>query len=539
MRRDTNFQQQFQDMKVDAQQAYELSRVASSAGKKLTLTGAVGADGNYHIQDQTSFLRMVAFVRMMERNDPVVASAARRLMHNVNVGQMTLGPDTGATTLNEHLKGKFDEWADDPDLCDVTGRMDFETMADIAYIRTIFDGDVLTVPREDDGALQNLESHRCQTPGRSKLDRGVCGVRTDESGTVVSYFLTRKSTGYGHVVRVSDVEEIPARNKDRWRNVFHVFQPGRFSLNRGVTSLAPVGAAASRRDDLEFATVLTAQIKSCITFIEEIPDLQVLQQLLGQGMSVGESVQTSFRDKDDAGFEMRTAQIHPGRVLEARPGRTLKMQNPSVTSEGQLALNDLLIEYMGMVLDLPSIVLRLDARHANFSQYRNVLDQARMTYGKHQRWFSKMYHRRVYRNLLRIWAPGDKMIRDFIAKEKPNSLRRSRLLKHQWHPVGWKYCQPVDDATGDLILLSSSMLSIDQYARQRYGMSGEDLMRQVVAGNELRVRLAIEASDRIKKATGRDIDWMHFAPPATRAGINIQMSREPEGVSVGGGNDPA
>lgn len=527
MPRTISIPEQFSLLKAEAQQSYELARTAAAPGKKLSLTGALGADADYHIADQTSFLRMVAFVRMMERNDPIISSAARRLRDNVNVGQMTPTPDTGSEILDEHLKGLWKEFASDADECDATRRFNFEAMADIAYVRTIFDGDIFPVPRED-GRIQNLEAHRCQTPNLSRLDRGVCGVLTDEVGEVTTYFLTRRSTGYGKTVRVADVEPIPARNSEGWKNVFHTYQPSRFSLNRGITSLAPVGTTASRRDDLEFATILKAQVASCVTFLEKITDAELYKLMVGSGKDLAAPIMNTFEGTDDAGFAMRTAAIHPGRVLEARPGRELTMQNPNIPGEGQLQLNDLLIEYMAMCLDLPSIVLRLDAKNANFSQFRNVLDQARATYGKHQRWFSSMYHRPIYRNLLRVRAPRDSVIRDFIRAEKVTDLRKSRLFRHEWNAVGWKYPHPVDDATGDLILLANSMQSLEQYSRQRYGYGAAELIKSVVKHNGAAIRAAITESAAIEKETGRKVDWQYLFPIPNRNGMNIQLIDQPD-----------
>lgn len=518
----------FQDLKSEAMQSYELARTASQPGKKLALTGPIGADADYHIQNQTDFLRMVAFVRMMERNDPIIASARRRLRDNVNVGQMTPNPDTGSEVLNEHLKGAWQEYSADADKFDVMGRFNFEAAADISYVRTIFDGDLFCVPEGDTGTLLHLEAHRCQTPTFSKIDRGVCGVQTDKKGRVQTYYLTKYSTGYGRSVRVQDVEPISARNSDGWRNVFHCYQPDRFSLNRGITSLCPVGTAAARRDDLEFAQILQAQIASCVTLVEEMQDSAFVKWAAANEFLPDQPLPDTFATKDDAGFELRTAALHPGRVLQSRPGYRLTVKDGPNIGGGMFALNDLLIEYMGMCLDLPSIVLRLDANNANFSQFRNVLDQARATYGKHQRWFSAQYHRPIYANWIRCIAASDKMIRDFVAKENVLTLQKSRVLRHEWNSVGWKYPHPVDDATGDLILLSSSMQSLEQYSRQRYGFGAEELIKRVVDGNKKAIIAALKAAEEVFMLTGKQIDWQYFFPPANRNGINIQIQDQPD-----------
>jgi capsid protein len=528
MARTPSIPETFSGLKAEATQSYELAKTAQQPGKKLTLTGAIGADADYHIQNQSDFLRMIAFVRMMERNDPIIASARRRLRDNVNVGQMTPNPLTGEPLLDEHLKGAWQEYSTDEDQFDAMGRFTFEQAADISYIRTIFDGDLFGVPEGDTGTILHLEAHRCQTPNFSKVDRGACGVQTDEKGRVVRYYLTKKSTGYGRVVQVKDVEAIEARNRDGWRNVWHCYQPDRFSLNRGITSLAPVGTAANRRDDLEFAQILQAQISACITFTEDVNDSLLLKWASEHGVEELRELPDTFMQKDDAGFEMATAAIHPGRVLRSRLGRTLK-QNPAPNiAGGMFQLNDLLIEYMAMCLDLPSIVLRLDAKNANFSQFRNVLDQARATYSKHQRWFSSQYHRRVWKNWIRCRAKKDKMISTYLRNEGVLTLQQSRVLRHEWKSVGWKYPHPVDDATGDLILLSSSMQDLELYARTRYGYGAEELIKRVTDGNAKAVLAAIRKSEEIESLTGRKVDWQYFWAPPNKNGINIQLIDQPD-----------
>lgn len=522
----------FAEMKAEATQSYALAREAVQPGKKLSLTGPIGADADYHIQNQTDYLRMIAFVRMMERNDPIISSARRRLRDNVNVGQMTPNPQTGSDQLNEHLKGAWLEYSQDADEFDSTGRFNFESAADIAYVRTIFDGDLFAVPKGDQGHVLHLEGHRCQTPNFSKIDRGACGVQTDEGGTVTNYFLTKKSTGYGRSVRVGDVEAVAARNAEGWKNVFHCYQPDRFSLNRGITSLAPVGVVANRRDDLEFAQILHMQIASCVTIIEKMTDFAAAKWMNEHGQMPESPLSDTFSQVDAAGFEMRTAAIHPGRVLSSRPGYELEMQQLPAVGGGSLQLNDLLIEYMAMCLDLPSIVLRLDAKNANFSQFRNVLDQARGTYGKHQRWFSSQYHRPIWKNWIRCRGKIDKMISDFIRNERGIDPRKSKVFAHEWNSVGWKYPHPVDDATGDLILLSNSMQSLEQYSRTRYGFGAEELIKRVTDGNAKAILAAIQKSEEVFRATGQKVDWQYFWPIPNRNGMNIQLVDSPDQITA-------
>jgi hypothetical protein len=127
------------------------------------------------------------------------------------------------------------------------------------------------------------------------------------------------------------------------------------------------------------------------------------------------------------------------------------------------------------------------------------------------------------------------MIRDFVSKEGVLTLQKSKALRHEWNSVGWKYPHPVDDAMGDVILLSSSMQALEQYARKQYGFGADELIKRVVGDNKKAVIAAIIAAEEIFKETGVRVDWQYLFPPATRNGINIQMNDQPaSGLAVAG-----
>lgn len=521
-------------MKDAATQSYELERTASTPGKKNALTGIVGADADFHIQDQHTYLRMIAFVRMMERNSPVVAAAQRRLMANVNVGGMSPVPNTGDKEMNAHLRGVWDEFAKDPDQCDATGRYNFQQMADIVFCRVIFDGDCFATP-EENGSIFGLEAHRVQTPHRGRKDRGVCGVQLDALGKRVDkYWITKKPFRYGESVSVNDVEETDAYSKNGWRNVFHMYRPERFSLHRGITSLAPVATTENRRDDAEFAQLLKLQIASCTTFIREFDNIEVLKLLSKNDKYVKKMMDegpATFRRRDDAGYEMKTIQQHPGRQVDALPGTKLRMETPDIPGESALEFNRNLLMYLSMNLDLPLITLLLDARDANFSSYRNVFDQARLHFELHQGNIASMFSSRVYANLVRVRAKTDPFIQKFMERHKLRDVRdvasvdnvARQLTRHDWVNNGWKYIHPVDDAMGHVIQLSNSMMSINHFAQQRYGITGEQLVDNVISDREYAILNAIQAAQRIESTTGVPVDWQYLWPPPNATGIGMQL----------------
>ncbi len=512
------------DWFAEARADYELAKTAKQLGSRLQRSATYGVDADWSIRNQFDFLQMISFCRDLERNDPLISQAVRRLVSNVQVGGMQPAPDTGEEAVDEHLKARWKDFASNPSKCDATGRMTFETLANVAFRRMIIDGDCFGVPRNDSEALLMLEAHRCQTPTSSKIDRGVCGIQVDESGHPVTYYLTKRTLPLGGPVKVGDVEPVAAFSRDGFPNVFHIARPQSFSLTRGITALAPVASNSSRRADLEFATILKAQVASCTTFIESE------DATAGNRPPVydGDSIDGGYTyEVDPAGFEMRIASLQPGRVIPCRSGKKLEMQTPEIPGDGQLKLNELLIQYLACNLDLPMIVLLLDARGANFSSYRNVLDQARLCYAEIQRWFAPQFHAKAWQNCIRVWAKSDEILRSYLMRENVRSLRESRLMRCDWMPQGWSYMHPVDDAQGDILLLSNSMQAWRQYTAKKYGTDPRTFFKAVVSDNKALILEAIKAAQEIETATGVAVDWQMLAPMPNRQGLSLQLQDQP------------
>lgn len=542
-RRGKNLTKYFADSKAAAAQLYDLAMTATAQSSKAVKSGPGGADGNHHIANQSAYLKTIAFARMMEHNDPAVYSVVNRLVNLVNVGQMTPEPNTGSDAMNEHLQGLWQEYASDPEKCDSTGRWNYETQADVAFRRTMVDGDILPLPSSEDASFSHLEGHRCQTPTRGKIDRGVCGVET-RSNRPYRYHLVKKNPSYGQLVRVSDVQPVAAYSDDGWPNVLHCYHPKMFTLFRGVSALGACGTISSRRDDLEFATILKAQVASCVTFIESVDDVEMYKLLQSSGVVEGENADIGevHFETNAAGFDMATADIHPGMVLRPKTGKKLTMQSPNIPGDGQLELNMLLLQYLAMCWDIPLAALLLDAKGANFSTWRGVMDLARDAAGKHQRWWASCYHRPRYRHWIKWLADGgqEKEVRAFLAAERKGNqslkLRESKVLHHTWNASAWKYYEPTKDATGDLIQLANGMQSYDQFCRRRWGIPGTVMRERIISFNAETYRQVLEAKQKLQQQFPKAVVNEHLLFPwAAMSGVQMHIDGGAIGGAVGGG----
>ncbi len=499
---------------------YDAARYRSNRFLRQVSLPVNGASADYHIRNQRWFLTMVELARHFERNEPLIRQAVRRLVCNVNVGGMQLDPDTGDPEVDEHLRSRWQEWSSQPSVCHAAGKLTFEQMADLGLARVVIDGDFFALPLRD-GTLQTLEAHRCRTPDRARRDRGVCGVILDNRARPVAYTFTREPVDPNEQVRVADVRRVPAVDADGNRLVFHVYNPERFSQTRGITALAPVTTVLGMRDDLDFAMLVKAQVSACVAFFRE---RELGSMASSDGSELGE--QTSSTWADGTGFTQTS--LHPGMILQGEPGEKLSGFSPSIPSEPYFEHVRLLLTYLAVNLDLPLIVLLLDAREANFSSYRNVIDQARATYGKIQSWFASQFHAEVYRWKVRQWLLNDPELQAFARTKSV-----ADLMRHRWNPVGWPYIQPVHDATANLLELANGMTSPRRFAAKR-GTDWVVLAREIVEDRAFAIRLAAEAARQLSDELGVDVHWRDLIPTPTAQGIRLALSGDeanPNGVN--------
>lgn len=488
-----------------------------------------GASADYHIRDQQHFLNMLELAREFERNEPLLRQGVRRLVNNVNVGGMSVNPETGDKQVDRHLAQRWADWAEESSRCHAADKFDWASIANIGLGRVILDGDFFGLPLSD-GSLQTHEAHRCRTPNRARKDPGVCGVVNDDRGRAIRYKFTREVRDPYEEVRVNDVVEVAARNDRGFRNVFHVFRPERFSQRRGITAIAPIPSVIGMRDDLDFAMLVKAQVASCVTYFENVdkdaPDFST------DGSEEGE---LSFDQWPD-GSSRTTVGMHPGKVLKGRPGRSWQGFTPNIPNAEYFDHGRLLLTYLAINLDLPLIVLLLDARDANFSSYRNVIDQARMTYHEIQRWFASQFHAEVYRWKVRQWLLNDPELQDFRRKTEDGDP--DALFRHLWNPIGYPYIEPVKDATRWLIELSNGMTSPRRFHANR-GSEYESVAREIVEDRSYCIRLAIEEARALNQKYALDlgdekIHWRDLCPTPTAEGIQITFGNEGGGGAESG-----
>ena len=484
--------------------------------------GAVGRPADYHYASEGDYLRMMELSRDVDRNDRVVGQGINRLVDNVIQSGIKLDPQTGDDDLNAELKGRWDEWAGDPDQCDIAGESSFHDIEKLALRQTIVDGDMVAVPLNT-GELQCIEAHRIRTP-RSTTRNVVHGVLLDKLRRRMEYWVTKEEINpLRQVDRVSEIDRLPVRNENGHRILFHIYKPKRLSQTRGITCLAPVADTIEMHDDIQFAKLVQQQIVSCFAILHA-------QDATGIGGGDVTDPQAGAQTTESlADGTTRTVEdIAPGMHYFAGPGETLTGFSPNVPNPEFFKHAMMALSFVAINLGLPVAVLLLDPSNTNFSGWRGAIDQARIGFREIQQWLVRRLHRPTYAWKVREWMAKDAAIRKAAARLEAQNID---VAKHVWKPPRWAYIEPLKDANADVLRWRSGLTS----PRRLHGDLGNDwdeIYTESISDHGAAIRAAkLAAMDINQDAAlqdGQPVHWRELLSMPLPPGLVINSDTTPD-----------
>lgn len=192
--------------------------------------------------------QLVAQSRDMMRNLAIAGFAIRK--HLDFVARFRLAVQT-KTSFDTEAQLLWEEWANSPELCDITARHTFPRMVRMAESRAVIDGDCLLLPLKT-GQLQFIESDRVRSSLIDPKGRIYHGVRVNEQGRALGYQVHRRGpTGSGYEFE----RELAAKDV-----LFH----GYFPTERAdqVRGISPIAAGINNLvDAYEWADIAKATEK--------------------------------------------------------------------------------------------------------------------------------------------------------------------------------------------------------------------------------------------------------------------------------------
>ena len=168
--------EQFAGARADWDAAKKTRFKKSNSGTMLRSTGSAA---DYHYRIESDYFGMIEESRDLFRNHALVGQGVRRLVSNILSGGFTLDVRTGDKALDDDNAGRWKEWSEDADQCDIQGESDFHKLENLTLEQVITDGDLITLPTVG-GWLQQIENHRLRTPHRTTRNI-VHGVQLNDT----------------------------------------------------------------------------------------------------------------------------------------------------------------------------------------------------------------------------------------------------------------------------------------------------------------------------------------------------------------------
>lgn len=456
-----------------------------------------GSSADYHAWSDFDWLKIIEYVRDMDRNDAVPGQLIDRATLNTIQGGFVLDPDTGDKALDEDLWARWQSWSTDASQCDVAGERTFPEMEYATLRARHFDGDIFALPLADEQSLQLVEAHRCRTPGNTKQNV-IHGVLLGARRQRLEYWFTRDDIDPRiPVSKVSDMERIAARDPDGNRLVFHIADPKRVSQTRGMSVFTPVFDYLGMFEDTNFAQLVKAQMAASFAILDSA-DI---------GADVGPPSQIGSLDTETRadGTTQYIEGIRPGMKIDARAGHRLTGFSPNVPNAEYFEHVKFLLKIIGGAVGMPLVLTLMDASETNFSGWRGAMKQAEMGFKRNQFIQEVRFNRPVYRWKVGQWIASDPVLRAVAVR------LGERVYQHKWNKPTWESVQPKDDAEAD----DKRARTLQTSPRRIHAERGQEF--ETVADEALDDRAYVirGAMERAKQLSTDDdsVNWRDLVPP--------------------------
>jgi lambda family phage portal protein len=483
--------------------------------RRRTGVAAQGSGADYHFRSESKYYDLIEQARDMDRNDALVGILADRRVDNIVQSGFTLDPKTGDKQLDLALWDWWEDFSTDPDKCDITGECTWKEIERQCCRSESIDGDIV-VMGTDEGSFQMIESHLIRT--KSKESSTFLGVTTNSTGKRTHYHIAEEISEHG---QFDNFRSEPVRDEEGVRQIFHVYNPKRVDVTRGVTQLAPVFSISGMLEDINFAKLVQQQVVSCFAIFRK----------LAAGQSPLPSADGGYGDSTTETSPAGTRQLEgvsPGMEITGRPGEELDGFSPNVPNSEYFQQVRLMLQIIGVNFGLPLCLVLMDGSETNFSGWRGAVDEARKGFVADQMNLVRRLNRPAY-----IWALTQhlKETKDAALKSAHSKLG-DKIFRHAWNLPTWSYIEPVADAEGDATQLRNALTSPRRLHAAR-GKDWEEIAEESIADNAYAIERAAKQAQDINAAFPNSpaVTWRDLIALPMPAGTTMAM-QDPAAIAV-------
>jgi lambda family phage portal protein len=491
---------------------YDMSR-QSRFIRRRTGVAPQGGSADYHYRTESKYYDDMEQARDMDRNDSLVGTLADRRVDNIVQQGFSLDVKTGDDALDADLEARWQDYACDPEQCDIAGELCWHEIERVVCRAESIDGDMVVTGTED-GPFQTIEAHSIQTNGR--MPDTFLGVTQDKYGKRLQYHVRYDLNEFG---QKSDSEPLEVRDEGGVRQLFHIYNPKRVSSTRGVTQLAPVFSISGMLEDINFAKLVQQQAASCFAVLHEFAagssGLPSVDGAYGEGGS--ETTATGTRS---------TEGISPGMEYYGSEGEKLTGFSPNIPNSEYFQQVKLILQIIGVNFGLPLCLVLMDGSETNFSGWRGAVDEARKGFVADQENLVRRLHRPAYQWWMNRQLAGDRFLQ---AAQRREGIK---ILGHKWNLPTWSYIEPVADAEGDAKQLRNSLTSPRRLHAAR-GKDWKEVSGEIIADNSGAIQEAQTEADKlnVKFPNGPLLTWRDLIALPMQEGATIAL-QDPAAIRV-------
>lgn len=500
---------------VDPSADYDMSK-DSRFQRKRTGLPANGGSGDYHNKISYRYYADIEKARDMDRNDSIAGQLLDRVTTNIVQQGFMLDPKTGDKVLDKELAARWKYETEDPEMCDIAGEMswhDYELMSCRSMFR---DGDC-GVFGTGQNKFQFFEAHNIQNDYASDSENCVLGVELNEYRKKLGYYIMLDDLDPNRVQKTQP-KFVEAYDPQGMKQFFHMYNPKRTTLSRGVTAFAPVFINSGILEDINFSKLVQQQTVSFFAILR--------QQAAGQAPLPSATSQygDTWTEQSPNGGTRIMEGIAPGMEITGGVGETISGFSPNVPNAEYFDQVRMITQLISTSFGVPLAILLLDASMTNFTGWRGAIDEARKGFRNHQLNMIKRLHCPAYKWKVSQWLQRDPAMRAAASKAKVN------LFGHKWNPPAWNYIEPLKDAQSDLLRVSNTLTSPRRMHQER-GRDHKEIVSETIDDHAFAISKAVKKAKQLTKTLGVEVRWDMLLPTGSPEGLTKTVS-ESESVST-------
>lgn len=284
----------------------------NSAPKNMYLAGEHSTKRNklrVYVQDSHHDLSpqvrmtLIGKSRYYAENNPFVSKVLDVIDSFVNgANGVSVVPNNGKERVDAIASKAWEEWKND---CDFLGRLKFSSLTSMILRLMLVDGECFVVKRECPGErvqkkVQILETHRCVNPSVVTNKNIIDGIKYDNFGRPISYFL------------VDGLDSGAQPKEFASEDVIHCYIPTRAGQLRGLPYGTSALTALQDFEMLEEAEMDAAKGNARKLAIVETPEGELVDDNLIAKMARGEDVES----EGDTGVFQKPMDEREHRLME-------------------------------------------------------------------------------------------------------------------------------------------------------------------------------------------------------------------------------